>query len=161
MIGFLAVHLRLDFFPEGWRSSNVEHYWPSLNYFWAYLGTKWEIRTKNLPYRYFLALYLRNWVGNIHTTLKDLSLTPIYKHLSYSLLRKCHSDPLWGSKTGYISPECNSNSYHVWVLSCNSHFVNIQTDFYRHLFNILCLYIGFWIPIWFGKIRVIKGFAHL
>ena len=30
MIGFLAVHLRLDFFPDGWGSIIVEHDWPSL-----------------------------------------------------------------------------------------------------------------------------------
>ena len=31
MIGFLAVLLRLDFFPDSWGSSNVEHGWPSLS----------------------------------------------------------------------------------------------------------------------------------
>ena len=30
MIGFLAVHLRLDFFLDGWGSIIVEHVWPSL-----------------------------------------------------------------------------------------------------------------------------------
>ena len=30
MIGFLAVHLHLDFFPDDWGSIIVEHDWPPL-----------------------------------------------------------------------------------------------------------------------------------